>query len=86
MGDFVLINPLCSETRKTERLQAILDASLKGYSYEEIVTAEEFEKTDLRGKKLLFSISLGESGINLEYYSMLKLIRLRRDCFDRWKQ
>ena len=82
MGDFVLINPLCSETRKTERLQAILDASLKGYSYEEIVTAEEFEKTDLRGKKLLFSISLGESGINLEYYSMLKLIRLRRDCFE----
>ena len=46
------------------------------------MTAEEFEKTDLRGKKLLFSISLGESGINLEYYSMLKLIRLRRDCFE----
>ena len=82
MGQFVLVNPLCSETRKAQRLQSILDASLKGYSYDEIVTMEEFEKADLRNKKILFSISLGESGINLEYYNMLKQIRLRRDCFE----
>nr|WP_305146671.1 NAD(P)H-dependent oxidoreductase [Anaerovorax odorimutans] len=55
---------------------------MKGYGYDEIVTAEEFENTDLRNKKILFSISLGESGINLEYYNMLKQIRLRRDCFE----
>lgn len=82
MGQFVLINPLCSETKKAERLNSILDASLKGYSYDEIATVEEFEKADLRHKKLLFSISLGESGINLEFYNMLKRIRLRRDCFE----
>lgn len=82
MGQFVLINPLCSDTKKAERLQSILDASLKGYTYDEIVTVEEFEKADLRHKKLLFSISLGESGINLEYYNMLKLIRTSRDCFE----
>lgn len=82
MGEFILVNPLCGEAKKAERLAAILDASLKGYVYDEIVTLEEFQKADLRGKKLLFSISLGESGINLEYYNMLKQIRLRRDCFE----
>lgn len=79
MGQFVLINPLCSEREKAERLMSILDAGLKGYEYEEITTAEEFAAADLKGKKLLFSISLGESGINLEFYNMLKQIRLKRD-------
>lgn len=82
MGQFTLINPMCSDIKKTERLMAILDASLKGYDYDEIVRIEEFEKADLRGKKLLFSISLGESGINLEYYNILKHIRMHRDCFE----
>lgn len=82
MGQFTLINPLCSDVKKTERLQAILDASLKGYEYDEIVRIEEFEKADLRNKKLLFAISLGESGINLEYYNILKYIRTHRDCLE----
>lgn len=82
MKDFILINPLCSDSKKTERLQAILDASLKGYKYDEIVRIEEFEKADLRNKKLLFAVSLGESGINLEYYNILKYIRMHRDCFE----
>ena len=81
MAQLVLINPLCSEARKAERLHSILDASLKGYSYDEIVTVEAFENADLRNKKILFSVSLGESGINLEYYNMLKQIRLDRECF-----
>lgn len=82
MEKLVLINPLCSERKKTERLHAILDASLKGYSYEEIVTVEAFENTDLRNRKILFSISLGESGINLEYINILKQIRINQECFD----
>lgn len=82
MGQFILINPLCSDIQKAERLHSILDASLKGYEYEEILTAEEFAEADLQGKKLLFSISLGESGINLEFYNMLKQIRLKRDMFE----
>ncbi len=82
MGQFTLINPLCGEAKKAERLHSILDASLKGYNYEEIITGEQFAKADLRNKKLLFSISLGESGVNLEYYHMLKQIRLRRDCLE----
>ncbi len=82
MGTFILVNPLCGEAKKAERLHSILDASLKGYDYEEITTGEEFEKADLQNKKLLFSISLGESGINLEYYRMLKRIRLERDCLE----
>ena len=82
MEKFILINPLCSERKKAERLHSILDASLKGYEYEEIATVEEFEKADLQNKKLLFSISLGESGINLEYCNILKHIRLHRDCLQ----
>lgn len=82
MGQFILINPLCSETKKTERLRSILDASLKGYEYEDIIRAEDFAAADLRGKRLLFSISLGESGVNLEFYNMLKQIRLNKDMLE----
>lgn len=82
MEKLLLINPLCSEVKKAERLQNILSASLMGCQYEEIATVEEFEKTDLRNKRLLFSISLGESGINLEFYNMLKQIRLHPDCLE----
>ncbi|QOX63321.1 NAD(P)H-dependent oxidoreductase [Anoxybacterium hadale] len=80
MADITLIRPYCSEKSKTKRLDAILEYSLQGYTYETITTAEEFRT--LKQKKILFAISLGESGINLEYYGILKRIRQERNCFE----
>ncbi len=82
MNELILIKPSCREKKKEKRLTEIVEESLNGYSYERISTVEEFETTDLKNNKILFAISLGESGINLELYSMLKKIRLDNHIFE----
>lgn len=80
MADLIMVRPNCREQIKTKRLNAILESSLDGYSYETVSTVEEFDK--LKHKRILFAISLGESGINLEFYPILKKIRLDRNCLE----
>ncbi len=80
MADIIMMRPHCRERIKTKRLSEILESSLFGYSYETITTVEELD--DLRNKKILFAISLGESGINLELYPILKKFRLDRNCLE----
>ncbi|MCL2294240.1 MAG: NAD(P)H-dependent oxidoreductase [Spirochaetes bacterium] len=82
MYDFVLIKPLCREKSKMERLDYVLERSLKNYKYNTIATSDEFERADLKGKKVVFAFSLGESGINLEYYEILKKIRLDKNSME----
>lgn len=82
MNELILIKPSCREKRKEKRLTEIVEESMKGFKYERINTIEEFETTNLKNKKILFAISLGESGINLELYSMLKKIRLDNNIFE----
>jgi multimeric flavodoxin WrbA len=75
-----MVRPNCRERFKTKRLTEILESSLDGHSYDTFSTVEEFE--NLKHKRILFAISLGESGINLELYPILKKIRLDRNCFE----
>lgn len=82
MRDIVLIEPYCPEESKKERLRLITEHSLRGYSAEKITRAEELENADLRNRKILFTISLGESGINLNWYAMMKYFRLNRDALE----
>ncbi len=86
MTEIVLIEPKCLEAAKAERLKQIIESGLEELSYLTISTAEEFETAvlggQLQGKKILFAISLGESGINLEFYGILKVIRLNKDCLQ----
>lgn len=80
MSDLIVVRPHCMEPNKTKRLSGILESSLDGYSYETVSTVEEFQ--GLQNTRILFAIALGESGINLELYGMLKKIRLDRTCFE----
>lgn len=80
--DLVLIKPYCREKIKTGRLKSILSKSLEEYTFETITTVEEFEEYDFRHKRIIFAVSLGESGINLEWYGILKKIRKRGLCFE----
>lgn len=80
MADIIMVRPHCRERIKTKRLSEILESSLDGYTYDTISTVEEF--SDLKNKKILFAISLGESGINLELYPILKKMRLERSCLE----
>lgn len=82
MEKLVLVNPYCPEENKHKRLDMITKYSLEGVDYEEITTVEEFEQTNLRNRKILFTISLGKSGINLTWYGIMKYLRLNTDALD----
>ncbi len=76
-----LIRPLCPDSEKTQRLSDVLEFGLKGADYEVLETLAEIQAADLTDRRILFAIELGESGINLEYVRMLKMIRLNRKMF-----
>lgn len=80
MSDLVLIRPHCTDPSKTERLSHVLARCLQGVSYETIQVAEEF--TPIQNRKILFAVTLGESGINLELYRILKKIRMDAACLE----
>lgn len=82
MKDLMIINPYCPEETKKERLESIVKYSLAGRSFDMLTTAEEVENADLRGRRILFTVSLGQSGINLNWYAIMKYLRLNRDALD----
>jgi len=80
--ELVIINPFCPEESKTERLEKIVKYSVGDCPCEVLTTVEAVEKTDLRNRRILFTISLGQSGINLSWYEIMKYLRLNRDALD----
>lgn len=80
-NDFVLIMPLCAERAKSRRLAEIVKQTLAKIKPKEIIeTAEQLHP--MQNQRILFAIVLGSSGINLEYYRMLKKIRLNQEMFS----
>ena len=87
----IIIKPRCREPDKMKRLEMVLSYGIENAVKEEEITAEYIEtaseikdfleKEQLKNKRILFAISLGVSGVNLEYYEMLKAIRLTKNCF-----
>ncbi|MDO4394247.1 MAG: NAD(P)H-dependent oxidoreductase [Bacillota bacterium] len=76
MEKLILINPFCPEYAKRERLRQIIEYSMRGYDYIELTTVEEVEQADLTNRRILFTVSLGESGINLSWSGIMKYLRL----------
>lgn len=77
-----LVRPYCSEPEKTRRLSDVLRFGLRGYEVETLESTEVIAAADLRDRKILFAIELGESGINLSYCNLLKRIRMDRQCLE----
>lgn len=75
--ELILVQPYCADKQKTKRLEQVLATALEGISYKKII--EERELKNLQYKKILFAISQGVSGINLEYFRFLKKIRMDRN-------
>ena len=69
----VLVMPRCADPTKTVRLHQVVEAALGDRPVEKVTLAEEF--VPLRGRRILFAVSLGESGVNLEYCRFLKKLR-----------
>jgi len=81
MTNLVLLKPQ-NKGENEERLTHVLERAIGRIPHEVISTADEFERADLKGKRLIFAVSLGASGINIEHYEILKKIRLDANCFD----
>lgn len=92
----IIIKPRCEEENGALRLDEILQKSLDGVLSAQgktdpwtecIVTAGELEQSfaapgQLQGQRILFAVSLGEWGINLELYAMLRCIRRNPRCME----
>lgn len=68
-----LIYPRCEDKPKTVRLAEVLDDIMEDYDVKVIEFVKDFKP--IHNEKVLFAICLGESGINLEYYRFLKILR-----------
>ncbi len=80
-GALTLIMPCCPDRLKTGRLNAVLEHALAGVRVSETIeTAEQLHA--FQGEKLLFAVPLGVSGVNLEYYRMLQLLRMETGLFQ----
>lgn len=74
MTELVVVQPECKDKCRTMRLQKVLEYALAKREYREIRRLEDFHS--LQGKRIIFAISQGISGINLEYFRYLKKLRL----------
>lgn len=82
MKKLTIIRPRCQDRAKALRLHDVLEYGFQEHEYELLETIGQIKEADLKNKRILFAIELGESGINLEYVSLLKMIRMDRHMFD----
>ena len=79
-NELILVQPHCEDKQKTKRLEQVLEKALTNISYQRIIKEEDFQ--NLQNKKILFAISQGVSGINLEYFRFLKSIRMNTNLLE----
>lgn len=90
--ELIWIIPSTEDPAAEKRLRQVLDEALAPYpSGRTIRTAAELKRAidqgELRGKLLFFAAALGDDGINLELYAMLREIRRqdgRHTAGERW--
>ena len=56
----------------SDRLNNMLKFSLEGYEYEKLKSLEQI--SNLKNKRILFVVELGDSGVNIELYKMFEKI------------
>lgn len=76
---------LWPEQRKEERLEKVLRFALENIMVKKIIREPEelaaaVHGSELRNVRLLFAVSLGETGINLKLYEMLAILRTNKAC------
>ena len=87
----MVIKPKCHDSEQVKRLESVLNYAIEINDKKEelqIVYIENVSQMknvaangELKNQKIIFVISLGVSGVNLEYYKMLKMIRVNSKCF-----
>lgn len=72
---------------KEERLKDVLSKALAEIGVTQIIRAPDelaaaVQKADLHKKRLLFAADVGETGINLQLYAMLEILRKNAGCLQ----
>lgn len=75
--ELTIIYPQCQNEQRTKRLETILAQVRAAYPCQMITQLEQLQ--NLEGKRILFAIPLGVSGINLEYCRFLQYMRTHTD-------
>ena len=87
-SDMVVVKLTDGTDGQSARLTDVLGEALRGRSVYAIHRAEEMDyflkKTADGGKRLLFAVSLGKTGINLEYYKVLLFLREHPGLLEGW--
>ncbi len=88
----LIIKPENKKRNEAGRLYEVLQYAIETYretkclavSYIETAAAlrEAITAGKLLNRRILFAVTLGDSGVNLEYYAMLKEMRTAKDCFQ----
>jgi len=61
----------------SQRLGKMLEYSLRGYEFDIIKTCDEIKNMkNMKNKRILFAVELGDSGLNIEHLKMLEKIRI----------
>ena len=71
--ELLVIQPPADEKRGSERLRTVLRDALEGISYRILTDMDALP--DLRGRRLLFALALGEYGVNTACLRLLRRLR-----------
>jgi len=77
-----LIKPGCGEVEREKRMDQVIGRALqeRDAEVEVLGTAEELAEADLAGQTVIFAICLSVSGMNMEWYRMMDVLRRRPGC------
>lgn len=74
--------------QEDRRLDQVLEYALSGINCRFLYTVEEIEsyflrrRTDKGSERILFAVALGKTGINLEYYKLLRYLRSSENVLE----
>ncbi|MBR3561390.1 MAG: flavodoxin family protein [Oscillospiraceae bacterium] len=78
--ELLVIHPSADEVRDDERLSAVLRDALSGLPHRTLTDMDGLP--DLRGRRLLFALALGEYGVNSACLRLLRRLRAEPDLLE----
>ena len=78
--ELLVIRPPADETQDDERLSAVLRDALSDLPHRTLTDMDDLP--DLRGRRLLFAVALGQYGVNAAYLRLLRRLRAEPTMLD----
>lgn len=87
MKELLIVRPICELQGWNIRMEMILGDILQKIDKDEVEVVivekvSELQDIDMKGKHIIFAVSLTEAGVNMEYYRLLEYFRSHYDCLE----